>query len=76
MDEGPGPTEEKRLTRGGEGQERSHTRYKGEGRERIHWVTEVKKNGQERGDNINYRLEALPPLLSTPHSFSFLEFNL
>ena len=38
MDEGPGPTEEKRLTRGGEGQERSHTRYKGEGRERIHWV--------------------------------------
>lgn len=50
MDEGPGPTEEERLTRGGEGQERSHTRYKGEGRERIHWVmhyqaTEVKKNG-------------------------------
>lgn len=64
MDEGPGLTEEKRLTRGGGG-ERSHIRDKGGEREGIDWVmyyqpTVVKKDGQGREDTINCRLLLLP----------------
>ena len=64
MDEGPGLTEEKRLTRGGGGK-RSHIRDKGGEREGIDWVmyyqpTVVKKDGQGREDTINCRLLPLP----------------
>ena len=62
MDEGPGLTEEKRLTRGGG---RSHIRDKGGEREGIDWVmyyqtTVVKKDGQGREDTINCRILLLP----------------
>ena len=64
MDEGPGLTEEKRLTRG-EGEERSHIRDKGGEREGIDWVmyyqtTVGKKDGQGREDTINCCLLPLP----------------
>ena len=63
MDEGPGLTEEKRLTRGGGG--RGVIRDKGGEREGIDWVmyyqpTVVKKDGQGREDTINCRLLPLP----------------
>ena len=64
MDEGPGLTEEKRLTRGGRGG-RGVIRDKGGEREGIDWVmyyqpTVVKKDGQGREDTINCRLLLLP----------------
>lgn len=67
MDEGPGLTEEKRLTREGGrgGGERSHIRDKGGEREGIDWVmyyqpTVVKKDGQGREDTINCCLLPFP----------------